>query len=123
VWDGLVRFAKWVARPHNYAPSLHVALSVVCIRVYARHANRAGKVFLWLWAAGIAVSTVLLHQHYLVDVVTGFLLGLAGVRWVYDRRLAAARAPSPPGKGEEARSTEYAVPSTEYPVRNPSAER
>jgi membrane-associated phospholipid phosphatase len=91
VWDGLVRFAKWVARTHNYAPSLHVALSVVCVAVYARHAGRVGRVLLWLWAAGIAASTLLLHQHYLVDVVTGLLLGLAGVRWVYSRWAAPER--------------------------------
>jgi membrane-associated phospholipid phosphatase len=84
-WAGPVRFAKAVALRHNYLPSLHVALSVACAAVYARHAGRAGRALLWLWAAAIAASTLLLHQHYLLDVATGFALGLAGARGVYDR--------------------------------------
>jgi membrane-associated phospholipid phosphatase len=80
-----VRFVKWVARPHNLLPSLHVALSVVCVHVYARHAGTAGKALLWLWAGAVAASTLLLHQHYLLDVLSGAALGWAGVRGVYDR--------------------------------------
>jgi membrane-associated phospholipid phosphatase len=85
VWTGLVRSAKWVALEHNLVPSLHVALSVVCIAVYARQARPVGRALLWLWAAVIGLSTLLLHQHYVLDVATGFALGLAGVWLVYDR--------------------------------------
>ncbi len=84
-WTGLVQLAKAVALENNLVPSLHVALSVVCVAVYARQATPLGRGLLWLWAAGIAVSTLLLHQHYLLDVATGFILGLLGVRLVYDR--------------------------------------
>jgi membrane-associated phospholipid phosphatase len=87
-WEGPVRFVKWVARPHNLLPSLHVALGVVCVSAYARRAGPAGKALLWLWAAVIAGSTLLLHQHYLLDVLTGAALGWAGARGVYDRRAA-----------------------------------
>jgi membrane-associated phospholipid phosphatase len=88
-WGPAVRFFKWVARPHNLLPSLHVALSVVCVSAYARRAGPAGQAMLWLWAAAIAASTLLLHQHYLLDVLTGAALGWAGVRGVYDRWAAA----------------------------------
>jgi len=84
-WGPAVRFVKWVALPHNLLPSLHVALSVVCVSVYARQAAPVGKALLWLWATVIAASTLLLHQHYLLDVLTGAALGWAGVRGVYDR--------------------------------------
>src|SRR5262249_43896962 len=30
-WQGLIRFAKTLALSHNLAPSLHVALSAVCV--------------------------------------------------------------------------------------------
>jgi membrane-associated phospholipid phosphatase len=83
-WTGLVRGTKWVALENNLMPSLHVALTVVCVAVYARQAKSVAKVLLWLWAATIAASTLFLHQHYVADVITGFALGLAGVRWVYD---------------------------------------
>jgi membrane-associated phospholipid phosphatase len=84
-WEGSVRFFKWLALAHNLVPSLHVALSVVCVAVYARRAGLPGKMLLWLWAGVIAASTLLLHQHYLLDVLTGAALGWAGVRAVYDR--------------------------------------
>jgi membrane-associated phospholipid phosphatase len=84
-WDGLVRFAKRVALRYNFAPSLHVGLSVVCITLYARRAPRWGSVLLWGWSLAVGVSTLLLHQHYVVDVIGGYLLGWAGVRCVYDR--------------------------------------
>jgi membrane-associated phospholipid phosphatase len=88
IWTGLVRFAKGLALRYNLAPSLHVALSVVCVAVFAARARMAGKIALWGWALGICASTLLLHQHYLIDVITGFALGLAGVHWGY-RRWAA----------------------------------
>jgi membrane-associated phospholipid phosphatase len=80
MWTGLVRFAKQVALTYNLAPSLHVALAVVCVAVYCRQCGAIGKLLLWLWAGAIGVSTLLLHQHYVMDVATGFLLGLAAVK-------------------------------------------
>jgi membrane-associated phospholipid phosphatase len=91
IWTGPVRLAKAIARTNNLLPSLHVALSVVCVVVYARQASLVGKMLLWLWAGGIGVSTLLLHQHYLLDVVTGLILGLLGVRLVYDRWAGSCR--------------------------------
>jgi membrane-associated phospholipid phosphatase len=84
-WTPLVRFAKRVALAHNLAPSLHVGMTVVFVAVYSRRAAALGKSLLWLWALAMGVSTLLLHQHYVLDIVSGFVLGLAGVRWVYDR--------------------------------------
>jgi membrane-associated phospholipid phosphatase len=96
-WTGPVRFAKGLALRYNYVPSLHVALGVVCVAVFASRAAVVGKVVLWAWALAICASTLLLHQHYLIDVVTGFALGLAGVGWGY-RRWTAPRpgAETPP---------------------------
>jgi membrane-associated phospholipid phosphatase len=88
-WVGPVRFAKAVALRYNLMPSLHVALSTVCVLAYAEKAGHAGRVLLWLWAAVIGLSTLLLHQHYLIDVLTGYALAWAGVRCVYRPRLMA----------------------------------
>ena len=78
VWTGLFGVADWLNRDYNLAPSLHVALTVICVSAYAYRA----KLFWWSWAALVAVSTVLTHQHHLFDVVTGWALGLAG-GWFY----------------------------------------
>ena len=74
-WTGLFRFADWMNLDYNMMPSLHVALSVCCIAAFARHAAPAGRPALWTWAAAIALSTLLTHQHHIVDVVTGWMVG------------------------------------------------
>jgi membrane-associated phospholipid phosphatase len=84
-WDVAVRFAQRLALTYNFMPSLHVALSATCVTVYAAKAGWLGKAVLWLWAGIIGLSTLLLHQHYAIDVVTGYGLALAAVRLIYDR--------------------------------------
>lgn len=78
-WAGLYRIADEMNLTYNLVPSLHVALSVVCVSAFAARANGAVRALLWFWAFAIALSTLLTHQHHLLDVVTGWLLGL-GVR-------------------------------------------
>ena len=80
----LFRFADRLNLTYNLVPSLHVALSACCVSVFVRHASRIGRMFLLLWAAAIALSTLLMHQHHVLDVVTGLLLALAAFRWVFD---------------------------------------
>jgi membrane-associated phospholipid phosphatase len=67
---------------YNLVPSLHVALSVVCVAVFARRAERLGVVSLWLWAIAISVSTLLTHQHHVVDVLSGWIVALT-VDWMF----------------------------------------
>jgi membrane-associated phospholipid phosphatase len=80
IWAGLFRFADRLNLDYNMVPSLHVAFSVACVDTFARYASRAGRILLWTWAAAIALSTVLTHQHHLVDVVTGWVLGISCCR-------------------------------------------
>ena len=89
-WTPLIRFAKGLALEHNLAPSLHVGLVVSCITIYARRAPAWGKAVLWGWSLLVALSTLLLHPHYVIDVITGYGLGWGGVRLVYDRAQRAA---------------------------------
>jgi len=81
----LYRFADWLNLDYNLLPSLHVALSVSCVAVYASRANRAGRLVMWSWAIAVALSTIFTHFHHVLDAVSGFVLGLAGVRVVYGR--------------------------------------
>ena len=76
LWSSLFHLADSVNLTYNMAPSLHVALSVCCVAAFSRRAPSWGKALLWLWAAAIALSTLLTHQHHLVDVFTGWLTGL-----------------------------------------------
>jgi membrane-associated phospholipid phosphatase len=70
----LYRFADKVSLTYNLVPSLHVALSTICISVFAERSRFFWKIVLWLWAGAIALSTLLIHKHHLLDVATGFVL-------------------------------------------------
>jgi membrane-associated phospholipid phosphatase len=89
-WQGLMRFADQLNLHYNLAPSLHVGLSVACVAVYARSATARQTTLLWCWAAAIAASTLLTHQHHVVDVILGWALAIACVRVCYDRSSAIA---------------------------------
>ncbi len=90
-WAGIYHFACWLAMTHNYLPSLHVAFTTIAIAVYRDHAKRWGRILLGVWGLAIISSTMLIHQHYLVDVVSGILLGWLAVRWIYRPLLARRR--------------------------------
>jgi len=62
-------------------PSLHVALSVCCIGAYSRHASPLGRRLLWTWAVAIALSTLFTHQHHVIDVITGWAVGVLTTRF------------------------------------------
>lgn len=84
-WTQLVHFADWLNLEYNLLPSLHVALSVVCVAIFSGRASMIGRTVLWTWAVAISMSTLLTHQHHVLDVITGFILGLLATRLVYDR--------------------------------------
>jgi membrane-associated phospholipid phosphatase len=74
-WAALYHLADRLNLDYNLAPSLHVALAVCCVTVFAGRASVRMAVVLWAWAAAIALSTLLTHQHHVVDVITGWALG------------------------------------------------
>lgn len=69
--------------PVNCLPSSHCAMAV---HAALRLRGEARPLAWWsaLTAVAIAVSTMMLRQHYAVDVVAGVALGL-GVTWGVDR--------------------------------------
>jgi membrane-associated phospholipid phosphatase len=85
IWISLYHFADLVNLEYNMAPSLHVALSVGYVAAFARHASRTGRTLLWAWAAAIALSTLLTHQHHVADVITGWAVGVGAYRGVKAR--------------------------------------
>lgn len=77
----LFQVADWVNLDNNYLPSLHVSYATTC-------AFFAGGPLWTLWAVAISASTLLCHQHYLLDVLAGFLLGWFFSKiWSTDRPL------------------------------------
>jgi membrane-associated phospholipid phosphatase len=85
IWAGLFHLADRLNLTYNLVPSLHVALAVVCVAAFSPRAPGAVRAALWSWAALIAASTVLTHQHHVLDVATGWLLALICERAVFQR--------------------------------------
>ena len=84
-WRMLYRMADTINLRHNYCPSLHVAWVVVIAEMAGRRGGALARILTWCWVAGVAVSTMLTHQHYLVDVITGVAVGLVGTRCLFVR--------------------------------------
>jgi membrane-associated phospholipid phosphatase len=93
IWEPLFRMADRLNLTYNLLPSLHVALTVVCVAAFATRAGRIGGAVLWAWAGVIALSTLLTHQHHMLDVLTGWGLALICFKYVY-RPLAEPRSAS-----------------------------
>lgn len=70
--------------PNNCFPSLHIGMAVVAAFSTLRADRLLGALAL-LTAFAIAVSTTLVKQHFLADVLGGLLLGAAS-SWVFLRR-------------------------------------
>ncbi len=87
IWAGIYHVADELNLTYNLLPSLHVAFAVICVACFSPRAPGPVKAALWLWASLIAASTVLIHQHHILDVVTGWLLAVLCVRTVFRRSL------------------------------------
>src|SRR5262245_12158385 len=70
---------------YNTVPSLHVSFAATVALVFGRRANPIGRLLLWTWSLAAAAATLLLHQHHLLDVVTGAALGVMTVAIVQRR--------------------------------------
>ena len=64
---------------YNLVPSLHVALATLCLLAFRPAASLPVRIALAAWGLALAASTLLTHQHHLLDVVAGAALAL-GVR-------------------------------------------
>jgi membrane-associated phospholipid phosphatase len=73
VFTRMVRDVYAGDHPFNDFPSLHVSTSAIIAIHWWRFSRRFGPIPAF-WAALIAMSTVLVRQHYLADVAGGLIL-------------------------------------------------
>jgi membrane-associated phospholipid phosphatase len=72
--------------PHNLVPSLHIASSTLFIAAVRKNTiSPWGRSGLIIWSILICASVLLVHQHHVLDVISGLLLGLVAYRLVYLR--------------------------------------
>lgn len=67
--------------PASCAPSLHVS-SVYLSSFMFLNEQRRKFPFFFLWATAVAATTLTTKQHYLIDVVTGFLMSVI-IYWIF----------------------------------------
>jgi hypothetical protein len=76
--DGVIG-AMWnaflsVDRPYNLFPSLHMTLRTILADKYDTHTRGWWRIGFLTWFSLIGFSTVLTHQHQVVDIVAGFAM-------------------------------------------------
>jgi membrane-associated phospholipid phosphatase len=87
VSTAFLAFVYRIDRPGNVFPSLHVAHSSMLALLLIRDRPVIGRVA-FVMAVMLALSTLTAKQHFVADVVAGFLLAIGG-------RALALRAPRP----------------------------
>jgi PAP2 superfamily protein len=94
IGGAVFRLADRLNLDYNEFPSLHVAFAVTAAIVYGRRCGWLGKTLFGLWAVTVTSSALLMHEHHLLDLGGGALLGLAAVatvqRWSSNERVLDA---------------------------------
>jgi membrane-associated phospholipid phosphatase len=65
--------------PFNDFPSLHTSLSTI-LAIHWVRVNKPLGIVLAIWTALIVASTLLIKQHYIVDVIFGLALAFGAAR-------------------------------------------
>ncbi len=61
--------------PHNMTPSLHVVYSaLILFAVIESSKNRSMQGLALIWLVSISISTLLVHQHHLIDIIAALAL-------------------------------------------------
>lgn len=85
--DRLLTWLYAVDPPRNLFPSFHAAGAGILVAMRSR--GTAGGWLVAMWALAVCGSCVLIRQHYVVDVVVGFPIGV-GAAALAARMLARA---------------------------------
>ena len=72
----IIRKIQGIDAPNNVCPSIHVSTTVIIYNQFIKilKDNKKSKAFFLLWSVGICISTMLVKQHSIIDVVCGIIL-------------------------------------------------
>ena len=90
-WQTLLHIAHTIGMSHNYLPSLHCAFATTAAAMLHRTIAPPRRAVVWLYAAAINISTLTIHAHHLLDLVTGNVL--VWLLWLPIRQLARTTLP------------------------------
>ncbi len=80
--------------PYNLAPSLHISLRSLIWVFYGAHLTGLLRKIAKVWFMLIGISTLLVWQHHVIDVATGFLMGWLVTALIRDPRQIDTPTPS-----------------------------
>lgn len=86
-----IEMIRWVDRPYNVFPSLHIALSAIIMFHLGVAFGMRGRIVLVIWMGALIASVILTHQHHLADVAGGLLLAYACWRLMPSACAASSR--------------------------------
>lgn len=89
-WTQVFQLADTMNLERNYLPSLHVAFACTAALAYRERAGPVARAVFTLWALAIGASTLLIHEHHVVDVIAGAFLAWGVWRVVAPRVREAA---------------------------------
>ncbi len=75
-YRGIFQALFSVDQPFNLVPSLHVVYTMAIGLAVMARAGSGLRVLLSAWLVLIVASTILVHQHHLLDVIAGVMLAL-----------------------------------------------
>jgi membrane-associated phospholipid phosphatase len=94
-YDAVYQALYALEMPHNLVPSLHIACTTLLV---AALLNSTGspwlRLGLLLWGILLGASVLLVHQHHMLDIVSGLLLGLGTYRLYYLPRCRRESGPA-----------------------------
>jgi rhodanese-related sulfurtransferase len=80
--------------PYNLAPSLHISLRSLVWVFYGAHLTGWLRRVVKVWFILIGLSTLLVWQHHLIDVASGFIMGWLIAALIPDPQQPGTRNPS-----------------------------
>ena len=83
----IIRKIQGIDAPNNVCPSIHVSTTVIIYNQFRKilKDNKKSKAFFLLWSVGICISTMLVKQHSIIDVVCGIILAHA-ILFVFNQK-------------------------------------
>lgn len=86
-YQGLFERLFTIDLPHNLVPSLHIVFSTVITLAVLEGIGRSSiKLALLLWLGLLCLSTLLVHQHHLLDVFSGLLIAVLSYYYYLPRK-------------------------------------
>ena len=77
--------------PYNQAPSLHVSEAMICAPVVLARLPKWWRPWAAAWLAAGCAGVLFTHQHHLVDLAGGALVGALALFWWRDAEPASAQ--------------------------------